>query len=183
LGIQGFLVKPIDPHEMLAMLNTLICRTANVEARAAPTHQPNAHLHSSPQRVLLVEDAPINQTLATILLSRMGYDISIANNGVEAVEAFSSGPFDLILMDIQMPAMSGIEATEIIRAMEQASLKPRTPIIAVTANALKGDRERYMEAGMDGYVSKPIAVESLRSEIRRVSPKLQPPNSPPDGQT
>jgi|GEM_PF-1560579 len=183
LGIQGFLVKPIDPHEMLAMLNTLICRTANVEARAAPTHQPHAHLHSSPQRVLLVEDAPINQTLATILLSRMGYDISIANNGVEAVEAFSSGPFDLILMDIQMPAMSGIEATEIIRAMEQASLKPRTPIIAVTANALKGDRERYMEAGMDGYVSKPIAVESLRSEIRRVSPKLQPPNSPPDGQT
>jgi CheY-like chemotaxis protein len=121
---------------------------------------------------LLAEDALINQTLVTILLTRMGYDISIANNGVEAVEAFANGAFDLILMDIQMPVMSGMEATEIIRSMELSSGRRRTPIIAVTANALKGDRERYLACGMDGYVSKPIAVESLRAEIQRVRQTL-----------
>lgn len=129
-------------------------------------------MHASPQRVLLAEDALINQTLVTILLTRMGYDISIANNGVEAVEAFANGAFDLILMDIQMPVMSGMEATEIIRSMEHAGGRYRTPIIAVTANALKGDRERYLACGMDGYVSKPIAVESLRAEIQRVQSSL-----------
>ena len=71
-------------------------------------------------------------------------------------------------MDIQMPEMGGVEATQAIRAMEQNHQMPRTPIIAVTANALKGDRERYLESGMDGYVSKPIAVEALRTEIKRV---------------
>ncbi|MEK7346147.1 MAG: response regulator [Pseudomonadota bacterium] len=167
-GIQGFLVKPIDPHEMLALLNTLTCSVPSMASTEQPTPDPQAHLLPSPQRALLVEDALINQTLMTILLTRMGYDISLANNGVEAVEAFSNGAFDLILMDIQMPVMSGIEATEIIRSMEQARGLPRTPIIAVTANALKGDQERYMACGMDGYVSKPIAVESLRSEIKRV---------------
>ena len=122
----------------------------------------------SPQRVLLVEDTPINQTLETILLTRMGYEVSIANNGIEAIEACAASSFDLILMDIQMPEMGGIEATQAIRAMEQNQQMQRTPIIAVTANALKGDRERYMESGMDGYVSKPIAVEALRTEIKRL---------------
>ena len=163
LGIQGFLVKPIDTHELVSMLNRLgkpIGDDGNeigIELSA----------QVSPQRVLLVEDTPINQTLETILLTRMGYEVSIANNGIEAIEAFSTSSFDLILMDIQMPEMGGIEATELIRAMEQNQSKRRTPIIAVTANALIGDRERYMQSGMDGYVSKPIAPEALRTEIKR----------------
>lgn len=172
LGIQAFLVKPIDPHEMLTVLNTLTCRTPADAATAPAAPAPDGPVHASPQRVLLAEDALINQTLVTILLTRMGYDISIANNGVEAVEAFANGAFDLILMDIQMPVMSGMEATEIIRSMEHAGGRCRTPIIAVTANALKGDRERYLACGMDGYVSKPIAVESLRAEIQRVQSSL-----------
>ena len=171
LDIQGFLVKPIDTHELVSMLNTLTCPLSETRENACATSGAPV----SPQRVLLVEDTPINQTLETILLTRMGYEVSIANNGIEAIEACTASSFDLILMDIQMPEMGGIEATQAIRAMEQNQQMQRTPIIAVTANALKGDRERYMESGMDGYVSKPIAVEALRSEIKRLLPQTSAP--------
>ena len=171
LDIQGFLVKPIDTHELVSVLNTLTCPSSGTKEDIPVTSGAPA----SPQRVLLVEDTPINQTLETILLTRMGYEVSIANNGIEAIEACTASSFDLILMDIQMPEMGGIEATQAIRAMEQNQQMQRTPIIAVTANALKGDRERYMDSGMDGYVSKPIAVEALRSEIKRLLPQRSAP--------
>lgn len=164
LGIQGFLVKPVDTHELVSKLHSL----SSALPLATEESTATAGTSAGPRRVLLVEDTPINQTLETILLTRMGYEVSIANNGSEAVEAFTSDHFDLILMDIQMPEMGGIEATGIIRRLEAQQQMPRTPIIAVTANALKGDRERYMASGMDGYVSKPIAVEALRNEIRRL---------------
>jgi CheY-like chemotaxis protein len=115
-----------------------------------------------------VEDTPINQTLQSILLNRMGYEVTLANNGLEGLEAFNTQAFDLILMDIQMPEMGGIEATQLMREQEQLRQLKRTPIIAVTANALKGDRERYFEAGMDGYVSKPLSMDSLKTEMARV---------------
>jgi CheY-like chemotaxis protein len=98
----------------------------------------------------------------------MGYEVSLANNGVEGLDAFQSSQFDFILMDIQMPEMGGIEATQQIREIEAKRSLRKTPIIAVTANALKGDRERYFEAGMDGYVSKPLSMDSLKAEIDRV---------------
>jgi CheY-like chemotaxis protein len=161
-GIQGFLVKPIDVNELASVLNGL---TSTMDT-TAPDHTYAHETSFKSQRILLVEDTPINQTLETILLQRMGYEVSIANNGIEAIEAFSTREFDLILMDIHMPEMGGVEAAEIIRTLEKnQKLKP-TPIIAVTANALKGDKERYLAAGMDGYVSKPIAVDALRHEIR-----------------
>ena len=161
-GIQGFLVKPIDGNELVNVLNTLT-RTMDASAPVPPAAAETAF---KSQRILLVEDTPINQTLETILLQRMGYEVSIAKNGIEAIEAFSTREFDLILMDIHMPEMGGVEAAEIIRTLEKnQNLKP-TPIIAVTANALKGDKERYLAAGMDGYVSKPIAVDALRHEIK-----------------
>ena len=163
LGIQGFLVKPVDTQELVSMLN----RLGNPMGDDGKECGVELSAQVNPQRVLLVEDTPINQTLETILLTRMGYEVSIANNGIEAIEAFSTSSFDLILMDIQMPEMGGIEATELIRDMEHKQCKRRTPIIAVTANALIGDRERYMQSGMDGYVSKPIALEALRTEIKR----------------
>jgi signal transduction histidine kinase/CheY-like chemotaxis protein len=161
-GIQGFLVKPIDVNELASVLNGLTS-TMNTTA-PVPDSAPEPLFKS--QRILLVEDTPINQTLETILLQRMGYEVSIANNGIEAIEAFSTREFDLILMDIHMPEMGGVEATEIIRTLEKNQQLKRTPIIAVTANALKGDKERYLAAGMDGYVSKPIAVDALRHEIK-----------------
>jgi CheY-like chemotaxis protein len=167
LGIQSFLIKPVDPNELRTVLN-----------KQTQNHQPQPIVDTSPHtpytspgdalRVLLVEDTPINQTLETILLNRMGYEVTLASNGLEAVEAFQSGQFELILMDIQMPEMGGIEATQLIRQIENQAHLLTTPIIAVTANALKGDREHYLASGMDGYVSKPISIEALKSEIQRV---------------
>lgn len=178
LGIQGFLVKPVDTHELVAMLNKL----TGLQPAARDSEPWESIPPNSPRRVLLVEDTPINQTLETLLLKRMGYEVSLANNGIEAIEACASHHFDLILMDIQMPEMGGIEATQVLRAMEANHQMPYTPIIAVTANALKGDRERYMAAGMDGYVSKPIAVEALRKEIKRVLPPTPEPVMTPQSE-
>jgi signal transduction histidine kinase/DNA-binding response OmpR family regulator len=162
LGVQGFLVKPIDVNELAGVINGLT--QALVEP--PPAQETVLDVTIKPQRILLVEDTPINQTLETILLQRMGYEVSVAHNGIEAIEAFSTREFDLILMDIHMPLMGGVEAAEIIRTIEKNQQLKHTPIIAVTANALKGDKERYLAAGMDGYVSKPIVVDALRHEIR-----------------
>jgi CheY-like chemotaxis protein len=164
--IQGFLIKPIDLHELVAVLNRWSdTHTQRLPAAAVPSQALWSPLAA---RVLLAEDTPINQTLATIILTRMGCEVTVANNGVEAVEAFADGRFDLVLMDIQMPEMGGIEATHKIRELELERGSQPTPIIAVTANALKGDRERYLAAGLNGYVSKPISVEALKSEIQRL---------------
>lgn len=168
LGIQSFLIKPVDPHELMAVLNGF--DTSNSPPVASEVAPSNTSPQAPMLRVLLVEDTPINQTLETILLTRMGFDVTIANNGVEAVEAFKRERFDLILMDIQMPEMGGIEATQLIRDRERTQQLPPTPIVAVTANALKGDREKYIESGMDAYVSKPISAEALKTEIHKLVP-------------
>jgi len=172
LQIQSFLIKPVDPHELIAVLNQQregksVLRNGGARASQTPP------CGDTVRRVLLVEDTPINQTLETILLHRMGYEVTLANNGLEAVEAFNSSSFELILMDIQMPEMGGIEATQLMRDVEKKNGLLPTPIIAVTANALKGDRELYLASGMDGYVSKPISLESLKSEIQRLNPQGQ----------
>ena len=164
--IQGFLVKPIDLHELVAILNRW--STTHAQRPTEEARPPQELWSPLSARVLLAEDTPINQTLATIILTRMGCEVTVANNGLEAVDAFKAGAFDLVLMDIQMPEMGGIEATQAIREMESQLARRPTPIIAVTANALKGDRERYLDAGMNGYVSKPISVEALKSEIQRL---------------
>ena len=166
--VQGYLVKPVDPHELVAMLNTLVMPQAEVpQTTASPPPLSTALAARASWRVLLVEDTPVNQTLATLLLARMGHEVVVAHDGAEALEACTHGAFDLILMDIQMPVMSGIEATVAIRDLEQKRGRGRIPIIAVTAHAFQGDRERYLAAGMDGYVPKPLSTESLRSEMQR----------------
>ncbi len=115
-------------------------------------------------RILLAEDSLVNQQLAVALLEGEGHAVTVANNGREAVAAAETGNFDLVLMDVQMPEMDGLEATAIIRANERGSGR-HLPIIAMTAHALKGDRERCLEAGMDGYTSKPIDAEELFAAI------------------
>src|SRR5205807_7075524 len=110
------------------------------------------------------EDNPINQKLAVRLLEKQGHTIAIANNGREAIAAWEREPFDLILMDVQMPEIDGLMATIAIRQRE-ASVGGRTPILAMTAHAMKGDRERCLEAGMDSYVSKPIRSDELFAAI------------------
>ena len=108
-------------------------------------------------RVLLAEDNATNQKLALALLSRMGYRADVAANGVEALEALKRQPYDVVLMDVQMPEMDGLEATR--RIVAAAGARPR--IVAMTANAMQGDREACLAAGMDDYITKPIRVEAL----------------------
>ncbi len=166
LDAQGFVLKPIDTYELVTTLNRLELGHWNESEPFEPAQ--DMAVQAGAKRVLLVEDTPINQTLQSILLNRLGYEVVLASNGVEGVAAFEMSHFDLILMDIQMPELTGIEATQQIRELEQVRNLRRTPIIAVTANALKGDRERYYESGMDGYVSKPLSMDSLKTEIERV---------------
>ncbi len=147
----------------------------NAQSLPAPLGKPR-HMSSkgaakpsaSSLRVLLAEDSLINQKLATRVLEMAGHKVTVADNGLEAVEKFASGhSFDLILMDVQMPEMGGFEATKKIREIEASSGASPTPIIAMTAHALIGDRERCLEAGMNGYVPKPIDRSLLFNEIDR----------------
>jgi len=111
-------------------------------------------------KILLAEDNPVNQRLAVRMLQKMGHIVSVAHNGRQALQAVEDEQFDLVLMDIQMPELDGLESTAAIREKEKPSGK-HIPIIAMTAHAMTGDRERCLQAGMDGYVSKPINVNEL----------------------
>ena len=120
--------------------------------------------------ILLAEDNKVNQKLAVHLLKAAGHSVKTASDGLEAIELYEKENIDLILMDIQMPKLDGTEATKQIRAAEQ-NTDHHVPIIALTAHAMKGDREKYIECGMDGYVTKPIDRAKLMKEIQRLSPK------------
>jgi PAS domain S-box-containing protein len=141
------------------------CREPGVGAATASGGLPEG----ASLRILLVEDDPLNQIFAEEFLRDAGHRVTLAANGLEALEALSRDHFDLALMDISMPVMDGIEATSRIRAASMdGPLDPRIPIIALTAHALKGDRERFLRAGMDGYVSKPLDLDALTRVIRTV---------------
>jgi PAS domain S-box-containing protein len=121
-------------------------------------------------RILVAEDNPVNQKLARAMLEKDGHQVTIVASGQDAVDASAKGGFDLILMDIQMPVLDGVEATAMIRSREGNS-KAHVPIVALTAHAMTGDKERYLLAGMDAYVSKPIRREELRAVIRSFTPR------------
>ena len=138
-------------------------QTAAPGSASGPLDLDPEHASRHPLRILLVEDNAVNQKLATRLLSRMGYQADLASNGLEAIEAVDRQRYDLVLMDVQMPEMDGLEATEqIIKRIPEAN---RPWIVAMTANAMDGDRERCIEAGMNGYVSKPIRVDELVAAV------------------
>ena len=120
-------------------------------------------------QILLAEDNIVNQKVAIALLKKWGHVITVANNGKEALVALENQDFDVVLMDVQMPEMDGLEATRLIRHPQSAIRDPNIPIIAMTAHAMKGDRERCMEAGMNDYVSKPLNVEELFKIINKFS--------------
>ncbi len=147
---------------------------------AAPAEPANPDIPSlKPLHILLVEDHPINQVLAGLLLGQLGHSHVSANNGQEALDQHATQAFDLILMDLMMPVMDGLSALAAIRAREAGGAR-RTPIVVVTAHAMPGDRERLLTAGADGYVSKPISAHALQSEMRRVM-SLAEPSSGTDG--
>ena len=162
LGISVYLTKPVTSSTLLdAILKTLSANSVAAISRAtaaAPQMNPTGF------KVLVVEDDSTNRILATNILTRNGYTTLVARDGQEAVEMCSAESFDLILMDVQMPNMNGLEATAAIRKLEETGGR-RTPILALTAHAMQGDRERCIEAGMDDYMSKPIQARDLLSKI------------------
>ncbi|HEX8310120.1 MAG TPA: response regulator, partial [Chthoniobacteraceae bacterium] len=138
------------------------------EAEAPTAGGVVADDHSTGLRILLAEDNVVNRALATALLKKIGHHVTYARNGREAVEAAAAASFDLIFMDVQMPEMDGLEATGRIREAERAT-GHHTPISAMTAHALAGDRERCLAAGMDDYISKPLAKAELLAVIERTT--------------
>jgi two-component system, sensor histidine kinase and response regulator len=138
-------------------------RTSGVENREATSMPPR------PLHILLAEDSLMNQKLAIGLLKKKGHEVCVVKDGVEALAAYQRQPFDLILMDVQMPEMDGFEATAAIRSVEPQGA--HIPIIAMTAHALKGDRELCLEAGMDAYIAKPIRADELFETIDKLAPR------------
>jgi CheY-like chemotaxis protein len=120
----------------------------------------------------LAEDNHVNQILAVRLLEKRGHRVEVAGDGREAVEKLKTADFDLVLMDVQMPVMGGFEATAAVRAMEKGTGR-HIPIVALTAHAVKGDRERCLAAGMDGYIGKPIHPEELFQQIEALIPQAR----------
>jgi signal transduction histidine kinase/CheY-like chemotaxis protein/HPt (histidine-containing phosphotransfer) domain-containing protein len=165
-----FLSKPIKqsnlPDVLLYTLNgqaTLISTRNNSETRQSLAIPKLAEQH--PLRILLAEDSPINQKMALLILQQMGYNADVANNGLEVLAALRHQPYDVVLMDMQMPEMDGLTATHQICQEWSAATRPR--IIAVTANAMMGDREDCLAAGMDDYISKPIRTKELIEALKR----------------
>ena len=169
LGVSAYLTKPIKQSELLQAILTVL--------GTSPTQQPPPEVvtrHSVREsrfslRILVAEDNAVNQKLAERLLQRRGHTVIVVDNGRKVLEALQQQSFDLILMDVQMPEINGFEATAAVREKERET-GGHLPIIALTANAMKGDRERCLEVGMDGYVAKPIRAQELFEAIENIIP-------------
>ena len=174
LGIAAYLIKPVQQSDLLeALLRVLGSRPG----AAKPVHLVTRHTLREgrmPLRVLLAEDNVVNQRLAVRLLEKHGHMVLVAGDGVKALEALERDRFDVVLMDVQMPVMDGVEATAAIREKEKAT-GAHIPIVAMTAHAMAGDRQRFLDSGMDSYVSKPIHLQELLDAIENVlSPAAAP---------
>ena len=170
LNIASHLMKPVKQSELLEAIMLAATPRSGI-SRISADEPADAELDSSllpPLKILLAEDGKANQTMAVALLTKWGHEVTVAENGQEAHARWQSGSYDLILMDVQMPVLDGIEATQRIRAAEQGSGR-RIPIVAMTARAMKGDRERCLAAGMDDYISKPVRKTELYQALRRLS--------------
>ena len=168
LGISVYLTKPVRRAELRSAISAALARHpiatpngqgSDVAALGSGLREPHAAM-----RILLAEDNVVNQRVVQRVLEKSGHSAVLAHNGIEAVEKFYGEKFDLVLMDVQMPEMSGFEATAKIRETEGAC---RTPIIALTAHAMDGDRERCLDAGMDDYLAKPIHASTLIAMIEK----------------
>ena len=182
LGIRGYLTKPVSQDELLTTIR-LLQNPADTTATSELVTRHTVRELGHSLNILLAEDNPVNQKLAVTILHRRGYHVTVVSNGQEALDAIAASQFDLVLMDMQMPVMDGMEACQHIRAMQAAGTLAPLPIIALTANAMSGDRERYLQAGMDGYISKPIDAARTLEEIHRVLGDAQasvPPEPAPE---
>jgi two-component system, sensor histidine kinase and response regulator len=177
LGLEIYLVKPVRRQELLeAIRNILGGRPVRSAPKQKPIKSPETRLAESDCRILLTEDHPINARLVLGILQKRGFTVEVATNGQMALDAVETRQFDLILMDVQMPELNGFQATIAIREREQVTGN-HTPIVAMTAYAMKGDREKCLAAGMDAYLAKPIHAQELLNIIDELLPgrgKLPP---------
>ena len=167
LGISVYLTKPVTTSALFDAITKVLGMPLE-EAHPPVAMRSTEPAPSNGLRILVVEDDSISRTLATNILTRNGYSVATARDGSEAVEMFSREPFDLVLMDVSMPNMSGLEAAVSIRKLEQSSNR-HTPLVALTAHAMVGDRERCLLAGMDEYITKPIRSKDLLAAISRLT--------------
>ena len=165
IEVSHYLVKPVKLRNLLGILRTATTSPEDVTAANAPLNGLGDQL-APPQKILLAEDNPVNQQLAIRLLQKIGHTVTLANHGKEALEILEKNSFDMVLMDVQMPEMDGFTATAAIREQEKTTGQHLT-IIAMTARAMKGDRESCLAAGMDDYISKPVHRKELNEVIVR----------------
>ncbi len=168
LNIAGYLAKPIKRTQLLDELNLVLGKHKTHEFKFVSDHGIQDSSGSRPLRILVAEDNPISQKFVEVALKKAGHSLVTVTNGKQAVEAVEKQPFDLVLMDVQMPEMDGFEATSLIRRYESLTGKS-IPIVAMTANAMKGDREKCLQAGMDDYLSKPVKVKELLALARKIA--------------
>jgi two-component system, sensor histidine kinase and response regulator len=179
VGISAYLTKPVRQQELReAIVKVMGLREKAKETSTLITKYTLSEARKHLQ-ILLAEDNVINQQLAVRTLSKRGHQVTVVGNGLLAVEALEKRSFDIVLMDVQMPEMDGLEATRIIRKKEQAA-GSRVPIVAMTAHAMKGDRERCLEAGMDAYISKPVHIEELLQVTEGLTRHLGPIEQSPE---
>jgi CheY-like chemotaxis protein len=173
-GFNGYLIKPIRRTSLIQRVAAVLNGQDVVagDPTLADDHAPAALSNEGvSMRILVAEDNRINVMLATALLGKMGHRVDTVANGRECVEALAVAPYDLVLMDVHMPEMDGLEATHRIRAQEKAGRRRgRLPIVALTASTLEGDRQICIDAGMDDFLAKPLNLDALRAVLRRFSP-------------
>jgi CheY-like chemotaxis protein len=167
-GFNGFLPKPINRLKLFKMLEHLLSPAAAPETSHEHTLVTQHSLQEDAKHaisILLVEDNPVNQKLAVTLLAKAGYRVTVAQNGREAVDMMTAvpAPYDIVFMDIQMPLLNGLDATRLLREQGHRDL----PIVAMTAQAMKGDREKCLAAGMNDYIGKPIKREAVFEMLRK----------------
>ncbi|MBE9093967.1 PAS domain S-box protein [Tychonema sp. LEGE 07203] len=183
IGFSGYLTKPVKAHRLFDCLVNAIAPGAAIDLSLANPPQNQASVIDNQKlanlKILLVEDTPINQKVGLNQLKVLGCAADVANNGAEALSMLAIKKYDIVLMDCQMPVLDGYEATRELRRLEAAgaagSMNPQlhTVVVAMTANALKGDREKCLAAGMDDYISKPISIDNLKSVLENWSVKLK----------
>ena len=167
-GFGAFLAKPVKQMLLYDCIHSIQEGKTDQSIPEIPVEDSNLDNSLPPLSILLVEDNKMNQKVYEKTLIKMSHSVTIANNGKEALEILQDKKFDIILMDVQMPVMNGIEATvEIRKAEKKMGANEYTPIMALTLNIMKGDRERYLNAGMDGYITKPITGNAFIEVVKR----------------
>ena len=178
VGVSNYLLKPVRREELRDVIKKALGQQNALQDSAAHLIPDSSRVSQDGfrWRILLAEDNFVNQRLVQRILEKEGHEVVVVGNGREALEALAKANFDLALLDVQMPEMDGLEAARMVRQMERIT-KAHIPIIALTAHAMKGDQDRCMEAGMDGYLSKPIRsadlskiVQTYGNRIERVAP-------------